>query len=188
MGNTKRGGRKTTEAPAPRKWRKRDLAILAAALAVGALIGIGWWIVNHRHQSNAPLTAADARDGDSTSSRRQNRDEESRGVLSDAPEFGALEGKWVRADGGYVLDINSVDEHGTIDAAYLNPRPIHVAKAEASRDGEAISVFVELRDVNYPGSTYNLVYQRQSDQLVGVYFQAVQGQQFDVVFDRVSDP
>lgn len=39
-------------------------------------------------------------------------------------------------------------------AGYFNPKSIRVAKAEASWDGGALKVFVELRDVIYPGSTY----------------------------------
>jgi len=34
-------------------------------------------------------------------------------------------------------------------------------------------VFIELRDVNYPGSTYSLTYEPASDQLKGIYYQAV---------------
>jgi hypothetical protein len=35
-----------------------------------------------------------------------------------------------------------------------------------------------------PGSTYTLTYDPKRDELYGVYFQAVQGQSFDVVFVR----
>ena len=87
-------------------------------------------------------------------------------------------------EAGVWTDLKNVDERGALDAAYLNPRPIHVAKAEAFRDGAATKVFIELRDVNYPGSSYELTYDPQSDQLTGIYFQAVQQQRFEVVFDR----
>jgi hypothetical protein len=83
-----------------------------------------------------------------------------------------------------VLDVRSVTPQGVVDAAYLNPRPIHVAKAEAFREGEALTLFIELRDVNYPGSTYRLVYDPAHDALVGTYFQALQKQSFDVSFER----
>jgi hypothetical protein len=49
--------------------------------------------------------------------------------------FRALSGRWLRPDGGYILDIRHVDARGKMDAAYLNPRPIPVARAEATRDG-----------------------------------------------------
>lgn len=49
--------------------------------------------------------------------------------------FDTLNGRWLRPDGGYVSEIRSVDASGKIDAAYLNPRPISSANAEATRDG-----------------------------------------------------
>jgi hypothetical protein len=100
--------------------------------------------------------------------------------------FDALNGRWLRPDGGYVLEIRSVDGSGKIDAVYLNPKPINVAKAEATRDGSALKVYVELRAPNYPGSTYTLTYDQEHDQLQGVYFQAVQRQNFDVYFVRMK--
>jgi hypothetical protein len=49
-----------------------------------------------------------------------------------------------------------------------------------------VKVFIELRDVNYPGSTYTLAYDPVSDQLKGDYFQAALRQTFDVFFTRVK--
>jgi hypothetical protein len=103
---------------------------------------------------------------------------------SDTPGFGSLTGRWLRLDGGYILEIKSVDAGGGIDATYLNPRPISVARAEATREGSTLKVFVELRAPDYPGSTYTLTYDRRNDQLEGVYFQAVLRQSFDVRFVR----
>ena len=100
--------------------------------------------------------------------------------------FGSLKGRWLRPDGGYVLEIRDVDATGKVDAVYLNPRPIDVAKAEATRQGATLKVFVELRAPGYPGSTYTLTYSPKSDQLTGVYFQAVMGQRFEVVFVRMK--
>lgn len=48
----------------------------------------------------------------------------------------------------------------------------------------ALRVFVELRDVNYPGSTYTLTYDPANDLLAGLYYQAVERQRFDVMFAR----
>jgi uncharacterized protein (DUF2147 family) len=100
--------------------------------------------------------------------------------------FEKLEGRWRRADGGYVLDIRKVRPDGAMDAAYLNPRPINVSKAQATRDGATVRVFVELRAPNYPGSTYTLTYDSKRDELYGVYYQAVEGRSFDVVFARIK--
>jgi hypothetical protein len=97
----------------------------------------------------------------------------------------ALKGKWLRPDGGYVVDVRSVEAGGTMDVAYFNPRPIKVSKAEASQEGAITKVFLELRDVQYPGSTYTLTYDPARDQLQGVYYQAALQQRFAVVFVRM---
>lgn len=99
--------------------------------------------------------------------------------------FDVLKGKWRRPDGGYVVDIKGVGAGGKMDASYANPRPIHVAEAKASQDGFAIKVFIELRDVNYPGSTYTLTYDPKSDELRGIYYQAALQQRFEVFFERI---
>ena len=108
--------------------------------------------------------------------------------LADSAESGrALRGRWLRPDGGgYILDIRDVDARGTIEAEYLNPQPIPVARAEATRDGSTVNVFVELRAPGYPGSTYTLTYDPTRDQLTGIYFQAALQQRFDVVFVRMQ--
>jgi len=105
---------------------------------------------------------------------------------SKAAEVGAerLVGRWIRPDGGYVLEIRSAQSDGKLDAAYLNPRSIKVSRAEWRREEGRLLVFVELRDVNYPGSTYNLRLAPHRDRLVGAYYQAVQKQTFDVEFAR----
>lgn len=100
--------------------------------------------------------------------------------------FAKLSGKWLRPDGGYVLEIRSVDPNGNMDAGYFNPRPIHVEKAVASQADGSAKVFIELRDVNYPGSTYTLTYDPAKDQFTGDYFQAAIRQNFDVIFTRVK--
>ena len=97
-----------------------------------------------------------------------------------------LKGRWQRPDGGYVVDIQSVDAGGKVSASYFNPQRINVSKAEASQDGPVIKVFIELRDANYPGSTYTLTYDPQNDQLQGIYYQAAQQQRFEVVFVRMK--
>ena len=73
-------------------------------------------------------------------------------------DFQRLEGKWVRPDGGYVLELRNIRKDGSMTAGYFNPRPIRVFRAEAGKKDGMLTVFVELRDVNYPGSTYTLQY------------------------------
>ncbi len=98
--------------------------------------------------------------------------------------FGALLGLWVRPDGGYLIAIRGVDSSGRLDAAYANPHQLPFAKAEASREGNTIKVFLELRAGGYNGSTYTLTYDLENDILKGVYYQAVAQQKFDIYFER----
>jgi hypothetical protein len=95
-----------------------------------------------------------------------------------------LVGRWVRPDGGYILEVREVHKDGSLDAAYFNPRSIKVFEAVWNKKGGKIRVMVELRDVNYPGSTYNLRYDPKTDRLKGTYFQAVERQTYDIEFVR----
>ena len=102
------------------------------------------------------------------------------------PRFIALQGRWVRPDGGYVITIKSVEVSGKLDADYSNPNKLPFAKAEASRDGTTIKIFLELRAGGYNGSTYTLTHEPATDVLKGTYFQAVAQQKFDVYFARAK--
>lgn len=99
-------------------------------------------------------------------------------------EFSALQGQWVRDDGGYVLAIKKAAPDGALDATYHNPRPIFVAKAQANLADEQLKVFVELRDEGYPGCTYNLIYDSRREELRGDYYQAALQKTYPVVFRR----
>ncbi|HAK61164.1 MAG TPA: hypothetical protein DCO77_12430 [Nitrospiraceae bacterium] len=90
----------------------------------------------------------------------------------------------MRPDGGYMLVIKTVRDDGSIEAIYMNPRPITVSKARMSTASGKINVFVELRDVGYPGSYYTLAYDNDKDRLVGVYHHMVLKQNFDIFFVR----
>lgn len=103
-----------------------------------------------------------------------------------ATDFRPLIGKWQRTDGGYVIEIRRIASDGTMEAGYFNPRPINVSKARASLYKSHLKVEVTLQDTGYPGSTYTLLYDPQKDALLGFYFQAVQRQNFDVVFIRMK--
>ena len=168
--------RNKTKAPAGQGRRGLPRAAVIV-LGLGLVAGLGLWAWQSQHPespvsggapaptqgSNAPVAAARIETG-----------------------FQKLTGRWLRPDGGYILEIKSVDDRsGKMEAAYLNPKPIHVAKAEATREGAGLKIFVELRDVNYPGSTYTLAHDPAKDQLAGIYYQAALQQQFEVVFERM---
>jgi hypothetical protein len=93
-----------------------------------------------------------------------------------------LVGSWVRTDANYLIKINKVNEDGTLEAQYFNPKPINVGKANWEESHGNLKIIVELRDVNYPGSTYTLSYLPDRDILAGDYFQAVQSVNFYVEF------
>jgi hypothetical protein len=144
------------------------MALLAAALLVVIVVTVR----TGRRPVTPSLSAGNAPHGASPDARR------------DETDSGKIIGRWVRPDGGYVLDIRGVAENGDLDAAYLNPRPINVAVARASQAHGAVQVFVELRDVNYPGSTYALEYDPATDRLVGSYYQAVDKVTYQILFVR----
>ncbi len=100
--------------------------------------------------------------------------------------YGKVQGRWQRSDGDYVIDIRKVEAGGKLTVVYLNPRPINVARAEASMAGDTLTVFVELRDVNYPGSIYQLRYDPAADRLRGTSFQAALRETYDVEFTRLK--
>jgi hypothetical protein len=97
-----------------------------------------------------------------------------------------LAGRWLRPDGDYILEIRSVHKEGRLEAAYFNPRPINVSRAEWQNAETGLEVFIELQDVNYPGCTYRLRYLTDRDMLVGVYYQAALGERYDVEFTRIT--
>jgi uncharacterized protein (DUF2147 family) len=107
-------------------------------------------------------------------------------ALATKPELAKLLGKWQRADGDYVIEIKSIDADGKMDLSYFNPDPIHVSKAVTMKQDGVTKVFIELRDTNYPGCTYGLIYDPADDQLYGQYYQAALQQTYDVAFARTK--
>ena len=97
-----------------------------------------------------------------------------------------LEGRWLREDGGYMLDLQDIRPDGSLKAFYFNPRQINVHEANWKFEDERLLLYVELRDVNYPGSNYTLMFRASQDLLWGSYFQAVQKQTMDVKFVRMK--
>jgi hypothetical protein len=95
-----------------------------------------------------------------------------------------LEGRWIREQGGYVLVLQDIRPDGSLKAFYLNPRNINVHVTNWKFEDERLFLHVEMRDVNYPGSNYTLMYRPEMDVLWGSYYQAVQKQTMDVYFVR----
>jgi hypothetical protein len=95
-----------------------------------------------------------------------------------------LVGDWLRTDAGYRMLIEKANEDGTLNAEYFNPQSINVGKANWEENNGNLKIIIELRDVNYPGSTYSLNYLPDRDILAGDYYQAVEGITFYVEFVR----
>lgn len=101
-------------------------------------------------------------------------------------DYSKLIGRWVRPDGGYILQIRNIQSDSNLEAAYLNPNPINISKANVSFKAGEIEVLVELRDKYYPGSYYTLTYDPKTDRLIGVYHHLGLGQAINVFFLRKS--
>jgi hypothetical protein len=103
-----------------------------------------------------------------------------------AADKSLLVGNWVRTDAPYRIQISELLDDGKMKAGYFNPKSINVSKAGWVNTGGVIQLYVELRDVNYPGSNYSLTYLPERDLLAGNYYQAVEGTTFKVEFVRAK--
>lgn len=171
----KNRNKKKTNARSVQK-KKRKFPLLHALLGGVCLLIVALWVLNSKKaglEQSAPSANKQSADSEDVFAHK-NRD------------LRNLIGRWVRTDGGYVIEIRSIDANGKMDAGYYNPRPINVSKAEASWAGNDAKVFIELQDAGYPGSTYTLDYDSNEDVLIGYYYQAAMQRNFDVVFARMD--
>ena len=163
----------------------RSRLVPLVAIAIVLLAGI-WFAVVQRDRGNDAQPLESPTESPVTTGSAA----EEPGVITDSraavPEqVQTLVGRWRRPDGGYIMEISGVDEDGKLKVAYFNPRPINVSRAEFAGSGDSLAVFVELRDTGYPGATYRLLYDKDRDMLVGLYYQPTVKQTFDVVFVRL---
>lgn len=165
------------------------LAVVVLLVAAGAYsllqmeqAGLG---TRSRSGELASSRFSDQKQEEASTGEQESDDMEASTTQLDSAVRGKLKGRWLRPDGGYVLEIRDVAADGTMDAGYYNPQSIHVAEANATASEEGrVELYVELRDVGYPGSNYHLQYDADNDRLVGVYAQPAMGQQFEVTFVR----
>jgi len=113
-----------------------------------------------------------------------NNRSESSTPKSKTADKNTLVGDWVRTDAQYLIRITQVNDDGTMTAQYFNPNPINVGSASWEQSYGNLKIIIEMRDVNYPGSTYTLNYLPDRDMLAGEYYQAVEGLTFYVEFSR----
>jgi hypothetical protein len=107
-------------------------------------------------------------------------------TVATAPDPQKLAGQWERTDGGYRIVMEEIKPDGTMKASYFNPNSIHVHQANWKLENQQLQVFIELRDTNYPGSTYTLTYDKDRDLLTGIYFQAAMNQSYEIEFTRIK--
>jgi len=175
MGSTKAG----RETKPNRKSKKRKKMPAKSLMLVGIVAAVvcGVFLLNrYDNQTDRSPALKDAKPSRPS-------------VINESPAqntFIKLLGRWQRPDGGYVIDISSINADGSLEAAYFNPRPINVSQASAATKEGRINIFIELRDVGYPGARYSLIYNPQSDTLKGLYYQPSVEQSFEVVFARMN--
>ena len=163
--------------PASAASGRKSYLLAAVVIALAVMAAVGYWWIKGRQAGTSPAGVPEA---------AVDAAKQPALAATHKPEFEKLAGRWLRPDGGYIIEIRSIEPGGRMNAAYFNPQPINVAKAEASHHSGTIQVFIELRDANYPGSKYDLAYDRADDRLKGTYFQAAIGQTFDVYFVRMQ--
>jgi len=160
--------------PPTQKRKAKTLAIGIAAAGGICLILILFWLIDPREP------------GLQSSPSEKNQRAAGAVGSSVTRDLGHLAGRWIRTDGGYVIDIKKVHEDGELEAGYFNPRPIHVSRAEVTLQSNGPEVFIELQDKGYPGSTYTLTFDPIKNTLTGYYYQATMQQEFDVQFVRLQ--
>ena len=175
MGSKKTGKQKIAlKAPKP---RRRKYFLILMIFICAAIVGAGGWLFYHESGMRT--------DPKPEASNAQASKKEVAQTVSPG-NFSNLVGRWIRPDGGYIIEIRNVDSNGLMEAAYFNPRPIHVSQARLTVANKEPQVFIELRDVGYPGATYALIYHPEQDVLAGLYYQPAVGQSFEVIFVRMN--
>lgn len=95
-----------------------------------------------------------------------------------------IKGKWVRPDGGYILEISEILDDKNLKASYFNPSDIKISVATYEVVKGDIKIHIEFDHKDYRGSKYNLTYDTEKGILSGAYYQATMGQTYNIVFIR----
>lgn len=96
-----------------------------------------------------------------------------------------LIGKWLRNEGSYTLEIKAVNEDGTLDVAYFNPKSVELGRTEWMMYKNKLHVLVELKGP-YVLSNYQLVYDEETKRLHGTFFQAVEQETYSIYFEKAK--
>ncbi|MGD8338691.1 MAG: hypothetical protein PVG81_05850 [Desulfobacterales bacterium] len=160
MSTRKKKKRHVSRKPAPTSSKRRFPVIWVVLGSVVLAIAAGIFLYY--------LLYAESRQTTATTSGQSSSKKAMPTLMAD--QFRNLIGRWRRVDGRYIIDIRRIGANGQMDATYYNPKSIHVSRAEVSLNDGELSIFIELKDVGYPGSAYTLSYHPRQDILSGVYF------------------
>src|SRR5204863_8524751 len=81
------------------------------------------------------------------------------------PDKTLLIGEWSKTGTPYLIKIAGLLDTGKLEVAYYNPnyyepansgRKIEIEKANWTKTGTLLSVYIELQDADYPGSNFKL--------------------------------
>ncbi|MEY2880954.1 MAG: hypothetical protein RLZZ15_3334 [Verrucomicrobiota bacterium] len=159
--------------------RRRSSLLLVLAVALAASPGCAKRETESPAKTATPASAAPASSSSSPSA--------TTAAAASTTTPAALKkvlGRWLREDGGYVLEIKNGAPGGVLEALYFNPRSIHVERAAWYEGAGKLQVLVELNDTGYPGATYVLSYDPATDKLAGEYRQPAMQQSFQIEFIR----
>ncbi len=99
----------------PEKPRKRVSPFAAViALAVVVTACLGFLCLKSRHPGASAATAPTA---------QVRAASQPAAAVAAGSGFERLKGKWLRPDGGYVIEVRNIGDGGKMDASYFNPRP-----------------------------------------------------------------
>ncbi len=105
------------------------------------------------------------------------------------PDKNLLIGEWSQMGTPYFIKITGVLDTGKLDAAFYDPNypvKIEIEKANWTKTGTLLSIYIELQDPEYPGSSFKLNYIPERDVLVGTYFNALTGMVYPMEFNRIK--
>lgn len=93
------------------------------------------------------------------------------------PDKMLLVGEWSERGMPWLIKITDVYDTGKLEVGLYNtysPTPIQVELANWFKLGNLLSIYIEIKDPDYPGSYFKLNYVPERDVLVGTAYNALQ--------------
>lgn len=102
------------------------------------------------------------------------------------PDKNLLIGEWSQTGTPNLIKITGVLENGKLESEVYTPTKIEIEKANWSKIGNSLSIYIELQSEKYPGSNFKLNYIPNRDVCVGEYFQVIDSTTNSVEFIRIK--